>query len=150
MLKFFMLRSTSHCLLQDYDYFYDYADFTIKPSDGDKLSANSTITEKNDITEISELPSLQNSTVPISPDTINSTERFIADAANLTSNANNNKNKDSLSEEISDLQQSSAVVSSTMAKLTQVRSQKRCKSGYIPTGNGRCRRASRPLLWLLP
>ncbi|XP_020282594.1 uncharacterized protein LOC109854171 isoform X3 [Pseudomyrmex gracilis] len=135
----------------DYDYFYDYADFTIKPSNNDKPGANFTTTEKNDITEISELFSFsKNSTVSISPDTTNSTERFIADAASSTSNANNNNNKDWLSEENNNQSSAVVVVSSNMAKPTQVRSQKRCKSGYIPTGNGQCRRASRPLSWLLP
>lgn len=140
----------------DYDYFYDYADFTIKPG-GNRPTTSST-TMKNDITEISEPLLSSNSTIATSLDNINSTERNTtlsndeeipnADPsngiANSTSNTDNDKSQSSEENE-----EFEATVASSSIK-PGLRSQKRCKSGYVPNGNGRCRRASRPWLSLLP
>ncbi|XP_070167818.1 uncharacterized protein [Polyergus mexicanus] len=142
----------------DYDYFYDYADFTIKPG-GSKPIPSST-TENSDITGVSESLSSPNLTVSTSSGNVNSTEyrnttlpndEEIPNVdpsngiANLTSNVDNDKSQSS--EENGESK--AAVASSSMMK-SAVRSQKRCKSGYIPNGNGRCRRARRPWLSLLP
>lgn len=140
----------------DYDYFYDYADFTIKPG-GNRPTTSST-TKKNDITEISEPLLSPNSTIATSLDNINSTERNTTlsndeeipntdpsnNIVNSTSNADNNKSQSNEENE-----EFEAIVASSSIK-PALRSQKRCKSGYVPNGNGRCRRASRPWLSLLP
>ncbi|XP_070167820.1 uncharacterized protein [Polyergus mexicanus] len=151
-------RQTGDLNVQDYDYFYDYADFTIKPG-GSKPIPSST-TENSDITGVSESLSSPNLTVSTSSGNVNSTEyrnttlpndEEIPNVdpsngiANLTSNVDNDKSQSS--EENGESK--AAVASSSMMK-SAVRSQKRCKSGYIPNGNGRCRRARRPWLSLLP
>lgn len=141
---------------QDYDYFYDYADFTIKPG-GNRPTTNPT-TEKSNITGISEPLSPLNSTISTTFGNLNSTEdttlsndEEIPNAnpsngiANLTSNMDNDKSQSS--EENGGPE--AAIASSAMMK-SALRSQKRCKSGYIPNGTGRCRRVSRPWLSLLP
>lgn len=144
---------------QDYDYFYDYADFTIKPG-GNRPTTHtnpttSPTTEKSNITGMSEPLSPLNSTTF---GNINSTEyttlsndEEIPNAnpsngiANLTSSMDNDKSQSS--EENGGPE--AAIASSAMMK-SALRSQKRCKSGYIPNGNRRCRRVSRPWLSLLP
>ncbi|XP_018045952.1 PREDICTED: uncharacterized protein LOC108685598 [Atta colombica] len=147
----------------DYDYLYDYADFTIKPP-GNRPIVSST-TEKNDATQVFEpLPS-QNSTVstPInntsptsdimlsegatpSNDTKNdktlSKDEEIPNADPLigttssTPNADNDDNKNQPSEKEAE---TGTTPSTTIKSAHVVRSQKRCKFGYVPNGNGRCR-----------
>ncbi|KAL6447049.1 hypothetical protein ACFW04_001420 [Cataglyphis niger] len=139
----------------EYDYFYDYADFTVKP-DGSRPTPSST-TENSNIAGVSESLS-PNSTVSTSFGN-NSTEYHnttLSNAegipevdppngiANLT-NTDNDKNQSS--EE--NVESKAAVAFSSIMK-SALRSQKRCKSGYIPNGNGRCRRARRPWLSILP
>jgi len=153
-------------LSQDYDYLYDYADFTIKPP-GNRPIVSST-TEKNDATQVFE-PS-QNSTVSLmsinntspttsdimlsegapnatpSNDTKNdktlSKDEEIPNADPLigttssTSNADNNDNKNQPSEKEAE---TGTTPSTTVKSAHVVRSQKRCKFGYVPNGNGRCR-----------
>jgi len=151
-------------LLQDYDYFYDYADFTIKPIKPITGSTTET-TEKNDIAETTEALSLQNSTEHATfPDNKNSTEENTTlsnneetlnpDRSNGTtisiSNADDKNQETQSSEENSGPEIVSVTSPITMKPLRILRSQKRCKSGYIPNGDGRCRRASRPWSSLLP
>jgi hypothetical protein len=150
-------------LLQDYDYFYDYADFTIKPIKPITRTTTDS-TEKNDIAETTEALSLQNSTVATFPDNKNSTERnttlsnneemLNADQSNGTtisiSNADDKNEESQSSEENSGPEIVTVISPVTMKPLRILRSQKRCRSGYIPNGDGRCRRASRPWLSLLP
>ncbi|EZA48487.1 hypothetical protein DMN91_012823 [Ooceraea biroi] len=152
----------------DYDYFYDYADFTVKPGSRPTTSPTTKITEKNDIAETTEPVSLQNSTISNPPpNNINSTEQNTTlsnneempsvDQSNGTtisiSNADDKSQESQESQESQSSEEDSgteAVTSSiTMKPLRILRSQKRCKSGYIPNGDGRCRRASRPWLSLL-
>jgi len=150
-------------LLQDYDYFYDYADFTIKPIKPITRSTTES-TEKNDIAETTEALSLQNSTVAIFPENKNSTqqnttlssneEMLNADRSNGTtvsiSNADDKNQETQSSEENSGPEIVTVTSPVTLKPLRILHSQKRCKSGYIPNGDGRCRRASRPWLSLLP
>ncbi|XP_011707133.1 PREDICTED: uncharacterized protein LOC105462308, partial [Wasmannia auropunctata] len=169
---------------QDYDYFYDYADFTVKP--GNKPTTTSpatTSTEKNDITQVPEQLPSQNSSVPASvantspaaatgdttlsqgegipsadpsngtaSDTtlsqgegIPSADPSNGTASDTTPNADNDDDDKSQPGEEEDGAGSAS--STTVKPVHALRSQKRCRSGYVPTGDGRCRRASRP--WLL-
>ncbi|XP_011689964.1 PREDICTED: uncharacterized protein LOC105451291 [Wasmannia auropunctata] len=147
----------------DYDYFYDYADFTVKP--GNKPTTTSpatTSTEKNDITQVPEQLPSQNSSVPASVantspaaatgDTtlsqgegIPSADPSNGTASDTTPNADNDDDDKSQPGEEEDGAGSAS--STTVKPVHALRSQKRCRSGYVPTGDGRCRRASRP--WLL-
>ncbi|KYN29257.1 PREDICTED: uncharacterized protein LOC108766221 [Trachymyrmex cornetzi] len=147
----------------DYDYLYDYADFTIKPP-GNRPIASST-TEKNDVTQVSEpLPS-QNSTVSesvnnSSPTTSDITLSEGAPNANPSNGTENDKtpskdeeipNADSLigttsstpnadnDDDKSQQEAGAGTPSTTVKSAHAVRSQKRCKFGYVPNGNGRCR-----------
>ncbi|XP_029174261.1 uncharacterized protein LOC114942935 [Nylanderia fulva] len=141
----------------DYDYFYDYNDFTVKPG-GNRPTPSST-TKKNDITEISEPLLSPNSTVSTSLDNINSTEYNTtlpnteeipnADSSNGITNSTLNADNDK-SQSSEENKEFEATVASSSISRPALRSQKRCKSGYIPNGNGRCRRASRPWFSLLP
>ncbi|XP_032688418.1 uncharacterized protein LOC116852317 [Odontomachus brunneus] len=148
----------------DYDYFYDYADFTIKPSDRPISSSTAESTEKNDVTQITEPVSLPNSTVSASP--VNSTnlideETPDVDPSNGTVNSTNDKSQSSeengpglidmtSSSHIDYHKLTSSATSVTLKPVQALRSKKRCKSGYISTGSGRCRRANRRWLSLLP
>ncbi|XP_077281533.1 uncharacterized protein LOC143908097 [Temnothorax americanus] len=150
----------------DYDYFYDYADFTLKPGNRPTTTSPATsTTEKNDIMQVSEPIPSRNSTVSASagdpsPTASNATpskdEEAPPDAdrsngtASSTPNADNDNNdKGQPSEEEED--GVGTAPSTTVKAVHALRSQKRCKSGYVPNGNGRCRRASRPWLTrLLP
>ncbi|EFN72510.1 hypothetical protein EAG_13433 [Camponotus floridanus] len=144
----------------DYDYFYDYSDFTIKPGGNRPTTSptTSSTTEKDDITGVSEPLSPLNSTASTTFGNINSTEHStlsndekIPNAnpsngiANLTSIMDNDKSQSSEENE-----EPEAIVASSAMMKSALRSQKRCKSGYTPNGNGRCRRVSRPWLSLLP
>ncbi|XP_071568137.1 uncharacterized protein [Temnothorax nylanderi] len=170
----------------DYDYFYDYADFTLKPGNGSTTSPATSTTEKNDIMQVSEPIPSQNSTVSASAgdtspsasdatpskdeeappdadpsngtasDTTPSKDEGIPNAdrsngtASPTPNADNDNDKGQPSEEEEEDGVGTAP-SITVKAVHALRSQKRCKSGYVPNGNGRCRRASRPWLTrLLP
>lgn len=140
---------------QDYDYFYDYADFTIKPIN---RPITSSTTAKSNITQVSEPqnPTVSTSvdnTSPSSPSdtTLSKDERIPnADPSNgtVSSTPNADNDKDQPSEE----EDGAGTISPTTVKpVHALRSQKRCKSGYVPNGDGRCRRASRPWLTrLLP
>lgn len=145
----------------DYDYLYDYADFTIKPL-GNKPIVSST-TEKNDVTQVFESLPSQNSTVSTSvnntSDITLSEEASNANPSNgtendktsskdeeilngdpligitsSTPNANNDDNKSQPGEK-----ETGTTPSTTVKSAHAVRSQKRCKFGYVPNGNGRCR-----------
>ncbi|XP_024880592.1 uncharacterized protein LOC112460218 [Temnothorax curvispinosus] len=168
----------------DYDYFYDYADFTLKPGNRPTTTSPATsTTEKNDIMQVSEPIPSQNSTVSASAgdtspsasdatpskdeeapppdadpsngtasDTTPSKDEGIPNAdrsngtASSTPNADNDKGQPSEEED-----GVGTAPSTTVKAVHALRSQKRCKSGYVPNGNGRCRRASRPWLTrLLP
>lgn len=167
---------------QDYDYFYDYADFTSKPGNRPTTSPTTGTTEKNDIAQTSE-PLSQNSTISTSNDntspSTNDTTPFkdegVPDAdlsngtasdttlskdkgvpgadpsngtASSTPSADNENEKSQPGEE--DGAGTTVIVPSITKPLRDLR-QKRCRSGYVPNGNGRCRRASRPwLARLLP
>ncbi|XP_018398594.1 PREDICTED: uncharacterized protein LOC108776474 [Cyphomyrmex costatus] len=163
----------------DYDYMYDYADFTIKPSNKPTTSSTTGTTEKNDITQVSEPLLPQNSTDLASANNTsaiasNTTLSNGEGVPNVTlSNGIESNNKTlSKDEEIPNTDPSIGTASSTpntdndddksqpgeeedgvgitpsttVKPAHAVRSQKRCKSGYVPNGDGRCRRASRP--WL--
>ncbi|XP_025268773.1 uncharacterized protein LOC105259462 isoform X2 [Camponotus floridanus] len=147
-------------ITNDYDYFYDYSDFTIKPGGNRPTTSptTSSTTEKDDITGVSEPLSPLNSTASTTFGNINSTEHStlsndekIPNAnpsngiANLTSIMDNDKSQSSEENE-----EPEAIVASSAMMKSALRSQKRCKSGYTPNGNGRCRRVSRPWLSLLP
>jgi len=167
---------------QDYDYFYDYADFTVKPGNRPTTSSATGTTEKNDITQVTEPLSSQNSTVSASIDntssvTIDTTlskDEGVSNAdpsngtasnttlskdegipnvdpsngiASSTPNADNDDKSQSSEEETGTGTASSTAVKSVHA----LRSQKRCRSGYVAHSDGRCRRVSRPWLTrLLP
>ncbi|KYN36923.1 hypothetical protein ALC56_08714 [Trachymyrmex septentrionalis] len=151
----------------DYDYLYDYADFTIKPP-GNRPIVSST-TEKNDVTQIFESLPSQNSTVSTSVNNTSPTTSDItlsegapnANPSNgtendktpskdeeipnadpligitsLTPNADNDDNKSQPGEKEAGTR---TTPSTTVKSAHAVRSQKRCKFGYVPNGNGRCR-----------
>ncbi|KAL0128669.1 hypothetical protein PUN28_003800 [Cardiocondyla obscurior] len=161
----------------DYDYFYDYADFTVKPGVRPTTSSTTGITtEKNDI--LQEPLELQTSTSVVdvtsphpSATTISKDEGIHADLSNSTasdtslkdqetSNADPSNSVVSSTPNVVDNDKSSqpgveedgaATAPSTVKSVPFLRSQKRCRSGYVPNGDGRCRRASRPWLTrLLP
>ncbi|XP_050464179.1 uncharacterized protein LOC126858145 [Cataglyphis hispanica] len=140
----------------EYDYFYDYADFTVKP-DGSRPIPSST-TENSDIAGVSESLS-PNSTVSTSSGN-NSTEYHNTtlpndeeipnvDPSNGIANSTSNTDNDKSQSSKENIESKAAIAFSSMMK-SALRSQKRCKSGYIPNGNGRCRRARRPWLSILP
>lgn len=163
-------------LSQDYDYLYDYADFTIKPPGNRPIVSSTTeTTEKNDVTYVSE-PLSQNSTVspfinnislttsditlsegapnvnpsngtgsdktPSKDEEISNTDLLIGTTSS-TPNADNDDDKSQSGEEEAG---AGTTPSTTVKPAHAVRSQKRCKSGYVPNGDGRCRQANRP--WL--
>lgn len=150
-------------LLQDYDYFYDYADFTIKPGNRPTTSSTTEATEKTDVAVTTEHLSSQNSTIS-SSENINSTEQSLttlsgneevplnADQSNGTTiSFADDKSQDSQSSEEDGPSEAVTVISTIpMKPLRILRSQKRCKSGYVPNGDGRCRLAGRPWLSLVP
>lgn len=167
---------------QDYDYFYDYADFTSKPGNRPTTSPAPGTTEKNDITQVSVPLSSQNLTIstsddntsPSTNDTTPSKDKGVPSAdppngtasnttlskdegvlnadppngtASSTPSAENEKNQPSEEEDGA----GAAVVVPSITKPVRDLRQKRCRSGYVPNGDGRCRRASRPwLARLLP
>lgn len=148
--------------LQDYDYFYDYADFTIKPSDRPTTISTTEVTEVNDIMNVTQSVLSLNSTISeLSVNTTNSASsnpeilnanplnNATNSITNLTSNIDDN-DKNQLNEE--DKSESHIFASSALLTTVKpaVRSKKRCKSGYVPNGNGRCRRSNRRWLSLLP
>ncbi|XP_072745874.1 uncharacterized protein [Anoplolepis gracilipes] len=124
---------------------------TTLPNDEEIPNVPSTM-EKN-ITGVSQLLSLSNSTISTFSGNINSTERNItlpndekipnANSSNSIMNLTSNNDKSQPNKEKGEATASSI-------RKSVLRSQKRCKSGYIPNGNGRCRRTSRPWLSLLP
>lgn len=150
--------------LQDYDYFYDYADLTIKPSNRPTTSTTTKTTEKNgtEVTEPSIFPSsfistlidIINSTESRNATSLNDKETPNADPSNGTVNSTSNAGSDSDESQSSEEDGESGTVvivpSTTVKPVHALRSQKRCKSGYIPNGHGRCRRANRLRLSLLP
>lgn len=151
-------------LLEDYtnyDYFYDYADFTIKPvsSEPSITSTTTKTTEKNDIAEVTEPSIISSSFISTFIDIINSTahnatslndeETSIADPSNGTVNSMSNADESQSSEKDGESGTVVIVPSTTVKSVYALRSQKRCKSGYTPNGNGRCRRANRRWLSLL-
>lgn len=147
----------------DYDYFYDYADFTIKPGNRPTTSSTTEATEKTDVAVTTEHLSSQNSTIS-SSENINSTEQSLttlsgneevplnADQSNGTTiSFADDKSQDSQSSEEDGPSEAVTVISTIpMKPLRILRSQKRCKSGYVPNGDGRCRLAGRPWLSLVP
>ncbi|EFN82231.1 uncharacterized protein LOC105185333 [Harpegnathos saltator] len=140
----------------DYDYFYDYADFTVKPSN----KPTSSSTEKNDVTQMVEPAFLQNSTASGSPvNSTNSIDEVTPDidpsngTVNSTLNIDYENQSSGENRPVSvDIRVSSILASSTapitLKPVQTLRSKKRCKSGYIPIGNGRCRRTNRRWLSL--
>ncbi|XP_012234017.1 uncharacterized protein [Linepithema humile] len=146
----------------DYDYFYDYADFTIKPSNRPTTSTTTKTTEKNDTAEVTEPSIIPSSFISTLIDIVNSTELNAtslndketpnADPSNGTVNSTSNAGSDESQSSEEDGESGTVVIapSTTVKPVHALRSQKRCKSGYIPNGRGRCRRASRRRLSLLP
>lgn len=159
--------------LQDYDYFYDYADFTIKPGNRPTTSSTTEIsTEKTKVTEIVDNSSVQHSTSTTSStfsDEIgNSTEpnitivvydgekpttTILSSSENVTSLNSSDIDKTQLSD--NDGSESSTVASSTMQStvtepVQNLRGKRRCRSGYIPDYHGRCQPLSALLLKIMP
>ncbi|XP_011878269.1 PREDICTED: uncharacterized protein LOC105567765 [Vollenhovia emeryi] len=161
----------------DYDYFYDYADFTVKP--GNRPTTGPTTagtTERNDITQAAEpVPPLNsitaasvgdaNGVASAAPSNGTASDATplsqgagipdAADSSNGTAgsapNADKNDDKSQPSEQEQEEDGAGTAPSATARPAHGPRSQKRCKSGYVPNGDGRCRRASRPWLTrLLP
>lgn len=162
----------------EYDYFYDYADFTLKPTGKPTTSTTESASPSSEVTDASETPdsSSQNSTVLSSTD--GSLTNLTNDATNLTStdaekiNATtailstentedlisindtskatvNNNTRDISDEDDEDLAKRIEGGSSTRSPLTRL-SHKRCRTGYSKDGKGRCRRLSQRRLSLIP
>nr|XP_003707454.2 PREDICTED: uncharacterized protein LOC100881220 [Megachile rotundata] len=160
----------------EYDYFYDYADFTLKPTVKPTTSTTESASPSSGTTDASETPdsSSQNSTVLSSTDSLTN---LTNDATNLTSTdaEKTNATTATLSTEntedlISINDTSKATVKnnarnisdeddedlakrieggSTRNPLTRL-SRKRCRTGYSKDGKGRCRRQSQRRLSLIP
>ncbi|XP_011644420.1 uncharacterized protein LOC105431723 [Pogonomyrmex barbatus] len=144
----------------DYDYFYDYSDFTIKPGNKPTTSSATGTTEK--IAQISEpltsIMSANNVSLAANDTTLSKDEETpnvnpSSDSTSSTPNADNDNDKNQPNVEKNESSPETTpfiAPSSTVKSIYALRSQKRCRSGYIPNGDGRCRRASRPWLSLLP
>lgn len=163
----------------EYDYFYDYADFTLKPivkpttSTTESASPSAETTEKVDASETPDSSS-ENSTVlsstdgllanltndPLAPtdaEKVNGTTAILSTentedliSINDTSKATvNSKTKNMFDEDDEDLSERIEGGSSTRSPLTRL-SQKRCRTGYSKDGKGRCRRLSQRRLSLIP
>ncbi|XP_014478313.1 PREDICTED: uncharacterized protein LOC106746321 [Dinoponera quadriceps] len=154
----------------DYDYFYDYADFTIKPSErptSSSTSAGST-EEESDVAQTVESALSENPTASSASPPVNSTSNSIDQETpsvdpSLNGTVNSTSNTDTKNQpseengpELIDSALSTTLAFSTPPVSTPkpyvqaLRSRRRCKTGYIPTGNGRCRRTNRRWLSLLP
>ncbi|XP_006613671.1 uncharacterized protein LOC102678802 [Apis dorsata] len=161
----------------EYDYFYDYADFTIKPM----IKPNVTTTTEPSTSEIIEQLNFsnitsQNLTFPINESNTNSnienteilslmdvekaneTLSISSNKMNSTTNENNilkmkvNDKIENLFEDIEKnrREQNNWRLSHNMGDSSKILSRKRCRSGYSPDGNGRCRRLSKRRLSLIP
>lgn len=162
----------------DYDYFYDYADFTIKPiltsttaspsSDKPSDVASSSVsetTEKTDATEAADTTS-QNLTLNSKPTSENTAEETGLSAAtpveqieevvtNATADAEDSSDVKTRSNgSVVDATDNNANTSTTqrtnldelLGKPMPQLGRRRCKSGYSPSGNGRCRRRRLPVV----
>ncbi|KAG7203318.1 hypothetical protein KM043_010406 [Ampulex compressa] len=157
----------------DYDYFYDYADFTVKP--GKPITASTTseplsvangtssTADKFEETTVSMLnESLTVDSDSASLDKIEETTE--SPASNLDDDASMiNVSSTSQKAEMTDKIASAAddgVAASTSLDATSTEPsvekqahqapRKRCRSGYLPVGKGRCRRLQRRQVQLLP
>ncbi|XP_031843376.1 uncharacterized protein LOC116431709 [Nomia melanderi] len=148
----------------DYDYFYDYPDFTVKPSEvpvkptpaSETSSPSSDTTVEPDTVELAD--SDQNSTSSLSSvsPVLNSTESTSAMGSEKSNESTTEKTGDNISENVktrnmlpyynSGGQHSELSSQGNSAKLMR----KRCRSGYSPDGKGRCRRSSQRRLSLIP
>lgn len=163
----------------EYDYFYDYADFTIKP-----MKPNVTTTTEPSTSEIieqlnfSNVTTSQNLTFPINESNTNinveNTEilSLVDDekinetlsislnkiSKNSTTNEDNilkikvNDKIENLFEDVKKnrTEQNNWGLSHSMEDSSKIFSRKRCRSGYSPDGNGRCRRLNKRRLSLIP
>ncbi|XP_003696689.2 uncharacterized protein LOC100866314 [Apis florea] len=158
----------------EYDYFYDYADFTIKPM----IKPNVTTTTESSTSEIVEQLNhsnitSQNLTFPTNESNTNSNmenteilSSVDAEKANKTLNisSKNSTSEDNIlkmkvNDKIENLfedveknrrEQNNWRLSHNMEDSSKIFSRKRCRSGYSPDGNGRCRRLSKRKLSLIP
>ncbi|XP_060826754.1 uncharacterized protein LOC132912935 isoform X1 [Bombus pascuorum] len=164
----------------EYDYFYDYADFTLKPTVKPTTSTTTTTetvpSEQINVSETSDSSS-QNSTSPsISETNANSTienaeillpvdaeKTNETLASSSTESLENSTSDDSilrmrLSDKITSLFEDKMEnptkhddrASSSTDNPSKRLSRKRCKLGYSPDGKGRCRRFSQRKLSLIP
>lgn len=139
----------------EYDYIYDYADFTIKPinkpTTEPTLQISSGTTEG--LTEISDSAS-ENSTYVSNSTVEETTVSFDAGQTNDTlSVSSSERTMNSTTEEkISESRINEETPFLGLAKDSSSKrlSGKRCRSGYSPDGKGRCRRQSQRRLSLIP
>lgn len=118
------------------------------------LSQNSTVSASNTNSSTSDTTLFKDEGVPnadangTASDTMLSKDEGILNVDSSIGTVTPNADKDQPNEG----EDGAGVASSITTKPVYApRSQKRCKSGYVPNGNGRCRRASRPWLTrLLP
>ncbi|XP_071868957.1 uncharacterized protein isoform X1 [Bombus fervidus] len=163
----------------EYDYFYDYADFTLKPIVKPTTSTTTTTeTVPSEQIDVSETPdsSSQNSTFPsISETNTNSTienaEILLPVDAEKTNETLASSSTESLENSTSDDSILRMRLSDKITNLFEDKmenptkhdnwgsstenpskrlSRKRCKLGYSPDGKGRCRRLSQRKLSLIP
>ncbi|XP_076234949.1 uncharacterized protein LOC143179536 [Calliopsis andreniformis] len=163
----------------EYDYIYDYGDFTVKPIKPTSSAPSwtpSATTEKIDVTETIN-PSSQNSTLDTAISealAINSTTENLENISISDGGKMNETSPDMVTEKLEDLSSESSTVKMRindktrkvlednetlvqrntggvpMENVTTRMIRKRCRSGYSPNGKNRCWRLSQRRLSFIP
>ncbi|KZC06304.1 PREDICTED: uncharacterized protein LOC107194542 [Dufourea novaeangliae] len=152
----------------EYDYIYDYADFTVKPSQKPTVAPIHTEppTTLDTASPVSEITTVESDTTDatVSSSSESSIVSFIVGDTNVTVTvdteepdvSSTEKTEDSTNENVdtrnasvkgNDGQENMVLSSAGNSTKSIV---KRCRTGYIPDGKGRCRRLSQRRLSLIP